>query len=63
MDADGYKKVLASGLLPFVSNQTYVVKFMQDNDPKHTSSFGVSRSTTSITLIPFSFFLFFNFFP
>ena len=37
MDADGYIRVLSKGLLPFVSNETRVSKFMQDNDPKHTS--------------------------
>ena len=37
MDADGYINVLKSGLLPFINSQTHDVKFMQDNDPKHTS--------------------------
>ena len=37
MDADGYINVLTSGLLPYISRQSHTVKFMQDNDPKHTS--------------------------
>lgn len=37
MNANGFIKVLEEGLLPYISvNQS--VKFMQDNDPKHTSN-------------------------
>lgn len=38
MDAEGYKKILETGLLPFLREKLpNGHKFMQDNDPKHTS--------------------------
>ena len=37
MDADGYISVLETGLKPYVQNSSGPVRFMQDNDPKHTS--------------------------
>ena len=37
MDADGYINVLEAGLKPFLAESSVPVKFMQDNDPKHTS--------------------------
>ena len=37
MNSDGYINVLSCGLRPFVQSQGYNVRFMQDNDPKHTS--------------------------
>ena len=37
MDAEGYVSVLEAGLKPFIEGSKDPVKFMQDNDPKHTS--------------------------
>ena len=37
MNAVAYISVLEAGLKPFLSSATNITKFMQDNDPKHTS--------------------------
>ena len=37
MNAPGYIEVLESGLLPYIANVDSCPRFMQDNDPKHTS--------------------------
>ena len=37
MNAVAYISVLEAGLKPFLSSAINVTKFMQDNDPKHTS--------------------------
>ena len=37
MDAKGYISVLEAGLQPFIEGSKSPMKFMQDNDPKHTS--------------------------
>ena len=37
MNAMGFIQVLESGLLPYLTNIDPNARFMQDNDPKHTS--------------------------
>ena len=37
MNAPGYVSILEVGLKPFVNNAIRNARFMQDNDPKHTS--------------------------
>lgn len=37
MNAAGYIEVLTSGLVPYLNNVNSAPRFMQDNDPKHTS--------------------------
>ena len=37
MNAVAYISVLEAGLKPFLSSAINVTKFMQDNDPKHSS--------------------------
>ena len=37
MDADRYIEILRQTLLPFLREVMPVCRFMQDNDPKHTS--------------------------
>ena len=37
MNADGYINILEHGLKPFIRDVIRECKFMQDNDPKHTS--------------------------
>ena len=37
MNATGYIQVLEKGLIPFMANTIRDPRFMQDNDPKHTS--------------------------